>query len=116
MTARLYPALLGGIAVLLATVGVSAQNERNGRALAESLCAGCHMNEGQGEKQGPMGVPGFRAIANRPNQSVEGILAWLKSVPPMMPNHHLTQDEIHDLANFILSLRRGAETSTQRRG
>ena len=63
-----------------------------------------------------MGVPGFRAIANRPNQSVEGILAWLKSVPPMMPNHHLTQDEIHDLANFILSLRRGAETSTQRRG
>ena len=40
MTARLYPALLGGIAVLLATVGVSAQNERNGRALAESSMCG----------------------------------------------------------------------------
>ena len=52
-----------------------------------------------------MGVPGFRAVANRPNQSVEGVVAWLKSAPTMMPNHHLTQDEMYALASFILSLR-----------
>lgn len=81
-------------------------NEDHGRVLAQRLCARCHMNEGQGEKQGPMGVPSFDAIANRPSQSVTGILVWLRSVPPMMPNHHLTQDEMIDLADFIISLRR----------
>jgi hypothetical protein len=34
------------------------------------------------EKQGPMGVPGFAAVANRPAQTFDDILAWLKSVPP----------------------------------
>ena len=54
-----------------------------------------------------MGVPGFRAVANRLNQSNQGIVAWLKSAPTMMPNHHLTQDEICALASFIMSLRVG---------
>jgi hypothetical protein len=52
-----------------------------------------------------MGVPGFRAVANWPGQSVEGVIAWLKSAPTMMRNHHLTQDEMYALAAFILSLR-----------
>jgi hypothetical protein len=53
-----------------------------------------------------MGVPGFVAVANRPNQSFGGIVRWLKAVPPMMPNHHLTLDEIDQLAAFIMSLRK----------
>jgi len=105
MTTPLFPAMLGSLAVLLVTCAASAQDKEKGRALAVSLCAHCHMNEGQGEKQRPMDVPGFRAIANRPNQSMRGIVAWLRSVPPMMPNHHISQDEMHDLAAFILSLR-----------
>ena len=76
-----------------------------GRQLATTLCAGCHLNEGQGEKQGPMGVPGFAAVANRPDQTFGGIVRWLKAVPPMMPDHHLTLDEIDALAAFIMSLR-----------
>ena len=76
-----------------------------GRQLATTLCAGCHLNEGQGEKQGPMGVPGFIAVANRPEQTFGGIVRWLKAVPPMMPDHHLTLDEIDQLAAFIMSLR-----------
>jgi hypothetical protein len=28
-----------------------------------------------------------------------------QSVPPMMPNHHLTQDEMFALAAYIMSLR-----------
>jgi hypothetical protein len=31
-------------------------------------------------------------------------MAWLRSVPPMMPDHHLSQDEMQALAVFILSL------------
>jgi mono/diheme cytochrome c family protein len=90
----------------LVTPVAFAQDSARGRGVAETLCARCHMNEGQGEKQGPAGVPSFRAIANRPGQSIRGIVAWLRSTPPMMPNHHLTQDETDDLAEFILSLRR----------
>jgi mono/diheme cytochrome c family protein len=76
-----------------------------GRELAEALCAGCHLNEGQGEKQGPMGIPGFGAVANRHGQTLEGIVNWLNSMPPMMPDHKLTQDEMFALAAYIMSLR-----------
>lgn len=76
-----------------------------GRELAEALCAQCHLNPGQGEKQGPMGVPGFVAVANRKGQTVGGIVRWLKAVPPMMPDHKLTQDEIDAVAAFVMSLR-----------
>jgi cytochrome c1 len=53
-----------------------------------------------------MGIPGFGAVANRPHQTLDGIVAWLKSVPTMMPNHNLTQDEIYALAAYIMSLRK----------
>jgi mono/diheme cytochrome c family protein len=76
-----------------------------GRALAERLCASCHMGPGQGEKLRPNEIPGFQAVARRPDQSVEGIVEWLRSVPPMMPDHHLSQDEMAALAEFIMSLR-----------
>ncbi len=75
-----------------------------GRALAERLCAQCHMVPGQGEKRGANEIPGFAAVAQRRNQTPEGIVAWLRSVPPMMPNHHLSQDEMHALAAFIMTL------------
>ena len=83
----------------------AADDAARGRALAERLCATCHLNPGQGEKTGPAGIPGFRAVARRPNQTREAIVSWLQSVPTVMPNHHLTQDEMEDLAQFILSLR-----------
>jgi cytochrome c553 len=100
-------ALMAGLLALIVTTAAVAQDSEKGRALAERLCARCHLNPSQGEKQGPMGVPGFRAVANRPNQSTQGIVAWLKSAPTMMPNHHLTQDEIYVLASFIMTLRVG---------
>jgi mono/diheme cytochrome c family protein len=76
-----------------------------GRALAERLCASCHMGPGQGEKTSPDGIPGFQAVARRPHQTFAGIIDWLRSVPPMMPDHHLTQDEMAALAAFIMSLK-----------
>jgi cytochrome c553 len=114
MSTRLLPAALGSLIVLLVAGVASAQDQEKGRALAVSLCAHCHMNEGPGEKQRPSEVPGFRAIANRPNQSMGGIVTWLRSVPPMMPNHHLSQDEMYDLAAFILSLRQQSGSGSWR--
>ena len=103
-------ALIGALALAafassLARAG--ADDVAAGRELAGRLCADCHMNVGQGEKEGRAGIPGFNAVANRQGQSIEGIVSWLKSAPPMMPNHHLSQDEMFRLAAFILSLRKG---------
>lgn len=93
-------------AALCLTAGdaFAADDTDAGRALAERLCARCHMAPGQGEKQGPNDIPGFNAIAQRRNQTHEGIVAWLRSIPPMMPNHHLSQDEMHALAAYIVTL------------
>lgn len=105
--ARLAMALLPAAAVAHAASTAGAQDAvQRGRDMAERLCAVCHLAEGQGEKNGPRGIPSFRAVANRPHQRIEDVVAWLRSVPPMMPNHHLTQDEIGALAAFIMSLRK----------
>jgi hypothetical protein len=62
------------------------------------------MNPGQGEKTGAKGVPGFAAVAARPDQTHEQVVVWLASAPKMMPKHRLSQDEMHDLASYILTL------------
>ena len=105
--ARVMVGLLAfALALVLAPLYAMAQDEVvKGHRLAQALCAQCHLNEDQGEKQGPMGIPGFGAVANRPGQTRDGIIAWLKSVPPMMPNHNLTQDEMYALSAYIMSLR-----------
>ena len=59
MSTRLLPAALGSLLVLLVAGVASAQDQEKGRALAVNLCAHCHMNEGQGEKQTPMGGAGL---------------------------------------------------------
>mgnify|MGYP000565365801 CR=1 FL=1 len=102
----LFPAaLLAGTphAAVAGPSDASAEIEK-GRRLAERMCAICHLNPGQGEKTAASSIPGFAAVANRPGQTLEGIVAWLASVPPMMPNHHLSGDERVSLAAYILSL------------
>ena len=109
MPSNLLPLMAWALSVMLlcGDAWAGADDIAQGRELAERLCASCHMNPGQGEKCGHSGIPGFRAVANRPGQSIGGIVGWLKSAPPMMPKHHLSQDEMFRLAAFILSLREG---------
>ncbi len=106
---RLNPLFVIPVALALglapAASWAGADDVAKGHALAERLCAGCHLNPGQGEKIGHTGIPSFSAVANRPGQSLEGVVDWLKSIPPMMPNHHLSQEEMFELAHFIMSLR-----------
>ncbi len=106
MRHSIWPATAGVLALAAVVAAAAADDVAKGRELAHALCAQCHLNEGQGEKQGEMGIPGFVAVANRPSQTFDGIVLWLKSVPPVMPNHHLTQDEMFALAAYIMSLRK----------
>lgn len=102
-------ALVAGVLVafsLRAGSALSADDDRaRGEELALRLCATCHLNPGQGEKRSPTEIPGFRAVAKRQGQSLDGIVAWLRSAPPMMPKHRLSQDEMFLLATYIFSLR-----------
>lgn len=97
-------ALAAAVAASGARADETAEIER-GRALAERMCATCHLNPGQGDKAAAAAVPGFTAVANRAGQSFDGIVAWLRSVPKTMPNHHLSSGEMEALASYILSLR-----------
>lgn len=106
MAAHAQLLLLATLIVLLPAAPACADDVAKGEELARALCAECHLNPGQGEKRGRMGVPGFVAVANRPLQTMDGVVGWLRSVPPMMPNHHLTQDEMYALAAYIMSLRK----------
>ena len=74
-------------ATLAAQVAASAAGDdvKRGARLAGQFCATCHMNKDQGEKHGPTGIPGFKAVANRPGQNEAQIVDWLISKPPMMP-------------------------------
>ena len=102
---RLIPSL-AIVAALAAGQPAAASAIDKGRDLAARLCAVCHLNEGQGEKRGPDGIPGFHAVANRSGQSHESIVRWLRSRPQQMPDHRLTWDEADALAAFIMSLRK----------
>ncbi len=93
------------LAVISDTAVADEKDVVRGRELAQTLCAGCHLNPGQGEKSGPHGVPAFSAIADRPQQTLHGVIKWLESRPVMMPDHRLTRDETYLLAQFIMSLR-----------
>ena len=100
-----FPTALALLLSLIPLAATKADEVEKGRALAERLCASCHMQPDQGEKRGPSGLPGFSAIASRSGQTHEAIVKWLRSRPSIMPDHHLTWDEADSLAEFIMSLK-----------
>lgn len=102
---------LAGLLSPLLAVRSNADEIARGEELAKRMCAVCHLNPGQGDKTGPSSVPGFVAVAKRPGQTLDGIISWLRSTPSMMPDHHLSQDEMEALAFYILSLRDAPEVA-----
>lgn len=103
-SARVAAALQLATIASLASHSALAQDVVRGEELARSLCAKCHFAVGNGEMTGRSGVPTFAAIAKRQGQTFEGVVRWLRSSPSIMPNHNLTQNEILDLAAYVMSL------------
>ncbi|MGI9411000.1 MAG: c-type cytochrome [Hyphomicrobiaceae bacterium] len=78
----------------------------SGKALAEQLCAGCHLVSDRQKGRVVAGVPSFDAIANRPDQSVERIFKVIIRPHAPMPDMHLTRTEIGDIIAYLDTLRR----------
>jgi mono/diheme cytochrome c family protein len=76
-----------------------------GKELAKQLCANCHLVDSQ-QEQTNADVPSFNEIANKDGQTAGAIMAHSMLPKHPMPTIPLTQDELSDLAAYILSMRK----------
>jgi mono/diheme cytochrome c family protein len=76
-----------------------------GKALAERLCAECHVVNGT---RGSDAVPTLHSLANTPGMTQDRIRAFIYDPHPQMPAIQIPTDEMDDLVAYIASLK-GAE-------
>ena len=108
---RIFVALLLAIAALLlirlhVASGAQQDSVSAGRRLAEAWCRECHAFEMS--DAGTMGrAPDFVRIANRTSTTELSLKVFLRTNHRSMPNLIIAPAEADDLAQFILSLKRG---------
>lgn len=92
-------------AALLLPFSAQAQDAAAGGEVARRHCAGCHQ---VGEKGGSSFgfAPAFAKIAAAKGTTETSIVVFLSTPHEPMPNYILSQKEIHDLAAYIVGLRR----------
>lgn len=86
-------------------------NIRAGRELAQTVCAECHVvvpRPGVSRQIGD--APDFADVAQMPSTTRTALLAFLRSPHPTMPNLILSDRQAHDVAAYILSLKRPAKS------
>jgi mono/diheme cytochrome c family protein len=76
-----------------------------GSALAERLCAGCHLTGRGNESAAQVGPPSFASIANRRGQTADHIRNVLIKPHVPMPDLQLTTNEIADIIAWLDTLR-----------
>ncbi|MEM7750885.1 MAG: cytochrome c [Pseudomonadota bacterium] len=81
-------------------------NAERGFALAEQLCRGCHIVSPKQTSSAGAGIPSFRAIANKPEQTSAHIANVLIKPHAPMPNMQLSRFEILDIIAYLDGLRR----------
>jgi mono/diheme cytochrome c family protein len=79
--------------------------------LALEACTGCHVVAAD-QPFPPLlkGAPDFQEIANRPNVTAASLRRTIAALPQVprrghMANPHLTDDQLADVAAFIMTLR-----------
>jgi mono/diheme cytochrome c family protein len=78
-------------------------NPEKGRALAERVCATCHVISKTADSPLAADVPSFYAIANKPGQSMEMIAGRIVIPHPPMPAVALTREEIINVVTYIMT-------------
>jgi mono/diheme cytochrome c family protein len=107
MDARLLVslAMLVGSSPAMGQPAGPAPDPEAGRAVAASLCRGCHLISREDRGPVPDGVPSFVAIAAKPGQSEDGVKAALLGPHPIMPEPPITTQQSADVAAYIMTLR-----------
>ena len=112
--------LMAVLLISLLAIGADSANAKKpadrgdadaGRDLAEQACTGCHVVSAD-QPFAPLlkGPPDFREIANRPNVTVASLRRTIAALPLVprkggMANPHLTDDQLADVAAYIMTLR-----------
>ncbi|HEY0419413.1 MAG TPA: cytochrome c [Acetobacteraceae bacterium] len=76
---------------------------REGRALAQTWCGGCHQVAAAPATSDA--VPSFPVIARMPSTTAMSLRAFLSTPHARMPDFRLTDVQISDISAYILSLR-----------
>jgi mono/diheme cytochrome c family protein len=91
--------------MLLADTGAArAADAANGGRIAQRWCVECHV-VAPGQKQASADVPGFAAIAAKPDFNERALAFFLLDPHPKMPNLNLGRGEAQDIAAYIATLR-----------
>lgn len=90
-----------GVALLLGSASVQAQDVLNGRHLAERWCSSCHATSTRGSDA----AKSFEAIAASPAGEPARMRRFLVEPHAPMPPIQLAQPEVEDLVAYVASLR-----------
>ena len=100
-------AVLPVLLVLLPCQAAQAQDRANGELIAKTWCAGCHAIDGASPALGRNdAIPSFSAIAQMSSTTQTSLHVFLSTPHAQMPDYNLTQREITDVSEYILSLKR----------
>lgn len=81
-------------------------DEENGRMFASDVCAQCHAVRAD-EKNSPLpSAPRFEDVANTPGMTAIALRVWFESPHPTMPNIIISDAQMRDVIEYILSLKR----------
>lgn len=98
------------IGVFVALTPASAKSQdigdaEKGKAYASEVCAQCHAID-PGRHQSPVSkAPPFQEIANTSGMTAIALAAWFQSSHPTMPNIEMSDAEMRNAIQYILSLK-----------
>ncbi len=117
MNRLLIATVVAGVHVALSANLANAEDASitAGRQLALEVCSVCHV-VAPDQRFAPrldQRTPNFEEIANRPGMSAEFVSHFIKTthwdestIPMTMPDPMLTDDQVSEVASYILSLRK----------
>lgn len=77
-----------------------------GHETATKLCTSCHIIDTAQTGTTQPGVPSFRYIASKPEQSLDKLARTMIHPFPPMIDAHLTNHEIKDISAYIMTLKK----------
>jgi mono/diheme cytochrome c family protein len=102
---RLLPAIAGVVVMAIFCVGEARADAARGFALAQQWCSGCHA-VAPGWKSPKEDAPTFSAVGNERSATAYAVRVFLQTPHTTMPNFQLNTNDVADLADYIMSLKK----------
>ena len=99
---------VAGFFLLVAPVSAFSQvigDTELGRQYAEAVCSDCHaVHAHQIDSLVEQATP-FQIVADASGMTANALTAWLQTSHPTMPNIIMSDEEMHNVIEYILSLK-----------